>query len=71
AAGRIEIGDGDAIESELGPGDFLFAAQVLSGGAAPHAARAGKGGALALFAGRHVAHELLLSVPPLLEIFAS
>ncbi|HWZ93551.1 MAG TPA: hypothetical protein VNW92_32045, partial [Polyangiaceae bacterium] len=69
AAGRIEIGDDDAIESELGPGDFLFAAQVLSGGAAPHAARAGKGGALALFAGRHVAHELLLSVPPLLEIF--
>jgi hypothetical protein len=70
AAGRIEIADGDTVESELGPGDFLFAAQVLSGGAAPHAARAGKGGALVLFAGRAVAHELLLSVPPLLEIFA-
>ena len=70
AAGRIEIVDGDVVDSELGPGDFLFAAQVLSGGSAPHLARAGKGGALALFAGRHVAHELLLSVPPLLEIFA-
>ena len=71
AAGRIEIVDGDVVHSEVGPGDFLFAAQVLSGGSAPHSARAGKGGALALFAGRHVAHELLLSVPPLLEIFAS
>jgi CRP-like cAMP-binding protein len=70
AAGRIEIDDGDTVDSELGPGDFLFASQVLSGGAAPHSARAGKGGALVLFAGRHVAHELLLSVPPLLEIFA-
>jgi hypothetical protein len=70
AAGRIEIADNDVVDSELGPGDFLFASQVLSGGAAPHSARAGKGGALVLFAGRHVAHELLLSVPPLLEIFA-
>lgn len=70
AAGRVEIADGDEVLSELGPGDFLFASQVLAGGAAPHSARAGKGGALVLFAGRHVAHELLLSVPPLLEIFA-
>jgi CRP-like cAMP-binding protein len=70
AAGRIEIADGDVVDSELGPGDFLFASQVLSGGAAPHSARAGKGGALVLFAGRQVAHELLLSVPPLLEVFA-
>jgi hypothetical protein len=71
AAGRVEIADGDNVVSELGPGDFLFASQVLAGGAAPHSARAGKGGALVLFAGRGVAHELLLSVPPLLEIFAS
>jgi CRP-like cAMP-binding protein len=71
AAGRIEVVDGEAIESELGPGDFLFGAQVLSNGAAPRDVRAGKGGALVLFAARSVAHELLLSVPPLLEIFAS
>lgn len=71
AAGRIEIVDGDSIESEVGPGEFLFAPQVLSNGKAPRDSRAGKGGALVLFAGRGVAHELLLSVPPLLEIFAS
>jgi hypothetical protein len=71
AAGRIEIVDGEEIESELGPGDFLFGAQVLSNGKAPRDARAGRGGALVLFAARSVAHDLLLSVPPLLEIFAS
>jgi CRP-like cAMP-binding protein len=71
AAGRIEVLAGDAVESELGPGDFLFAPQVLSNGAAPSDSRAGSGGALVLFAGRAVAHNLLLSVPPLLEIFAT
>jgi Cyclic nucleotide-binding domain len=70
AAGRIEIVEAEVVEGELVPGDFLFASQVLSGGAAPHSARAGKRGALVLFAGRQVAHELLLSVPPLLEVFA-
>jgi len=71
AAGRLEIMAGDQVESELGPGDFLFGPQVLSNGAAPADALAGKGGALVLFAPRSIAHELLLSVPPLLEIFAS
>ena len=71
AAGRIEVVAGAAVESELGPGDFLFAPQVLSNGAAPRDSRAGTGGALVLFAGRGVAHQLLLSVPPLLEIFAT
>ena len=71
AAGRLEIMAGNEVESELGPGDFLFGAQVLSNGAAPNDARAGKGGALVLFATRSIAHDLLLSVPPLLEIFAS
>ena len=71
AAGRLEIMAGDEVDDELGPGDFLFGAQVLSNGAAPADARAGKGGALVLFAPRSIAHDLLLSVPPLLEIFAS
>ena len=71
AAGRLEIMAGNEVESELGPGDFLFGAQVLSNGAAPADSRAGKGGALVLFAPRSIAHDLLLSVPPLLEIFAS
>jgi hypothetical protein len=71
AAGRIEVMNGAAVETELGPGDFLFAPQVLSNGAAPRDSRAGPGGALVLFAARAVAHQLLLSVPPLLEIFAT
>ncbi len=71
AAGRLEIMDGDEIESELGPGDFLFGAQVLSNGAAPNDVRAGKGGALVLCANRSIAPAILLSVPPLREIFAS
>jgi len=74
-AGRIEIVEGEGetadLKDELGPGDFLFAAQVLQGGPAPFFARAGKSGALVLFAERMTAHELLLSVPPLLEIFAT
>ncbi|HMJ12555.1 MAG TPA: hypothetical protein VK524_14120 [Polyangiaceae bacterium] len=73
--GRIEIivetddGVGE-VDDELGPGDFLFAPQVLGGGAAPTTARAGKGGALVLFSDRMTTHELLVSVPPLLEILA-
>jgi len=70
AAGRVQIVDGADVKDELGSGEFLFASQVLAGGAAPHSARAGRGGTLVLFAGRGVAHELLVSVPPLLEIFA-
>ncbi len=74
-AGRVELvsGEGDDAEvlEELGPGDFLFASEVLSAGSAHASARAGDGGALILFAPRMAAHELLVSVPPLLEIFAS
>jgi len=69
-AGRIElVSDGDILD-ELGPGDFLFAEQILAAGSAPSTARAGKTGALLLFAPRMTAHELLVSVPPLLEILA-
>lgn len=73
--GRIEIivetddGVGE-VADELGAGDFLFAPQVLGGASAPSTARAGKGGALVLFADRMTTHELLVSVPPLLEILA-
>jgi hypothetical protein len=73
--GRVEIivetaDGGGEVEDELGPGDFLFAPQVLGAGPAPATARAGKGGALVLFADRMTTHELLVSVPPLLEILA-
>ncbi len=55
---------------ELGPGDFIFAAAVLAAGAAPYTARAGSLGALLLHARRHDTHELLVLVPPLVEILS-
>jgi CRP-like cAMP-binding protein len=72
-AGRIELGSGPTgspSEGSLGPGEFLFAPQVMSAGAAPTVARAGANGALLMAADRHAAHELMLSVPPLLELLA-
>lgn len=70
--GRIELVDEGkpAPLDELGPGSFLYASQILQAAPAPHTARAGKEGALILFAERKVAHELMVSVPPLLGIFA-
>ncbi len=68
--GELEIVNDDVVESALAPGDFLFATEVLSAGPAPATARAGKGGALVLVADRHAAQELLVTCPPLLEIFA-
>ena len=67
---RLEIVEADAVTGELAPGDFLFADEVLAAGKAHATARAGQTGALLLVASRAVAHELLLSVPPLLEILA-
>ena len=70
-AGEIELlGDEDAVTGVLQGGDFLFPSEVLSHAAAPATARAGKGGALVLFAERAAAQELLVTCPPLLEIFA-
>ena len=68
--GRVELVSAAGEATEAGPGEFLFAAQVLGGGRAHATARAGKDGALILFTPRSVAHELLLSVPPLIEILA-
>ena len=68
--GALEIVDGGEVRGEIGPGDFLFASEILGGGAAPAAARAGAEGAVYLFADRQVAQELLVTCPPLLEIFA-
>jgi hypothetical protein len=68
-AGEVELVDaqGNVVQVH-GAGEFLFAVQVLAGGPAPLSARAGAAGALVLFTSRMVAHELLVSVPPLLEI---
>jgi hypothetical protein len=71
-SGTLEVvTEGDRVSEELASGDFVFAAQVMSAGAAPATVRAGAGGALVLFADRRTAHELMMSVPPLLEILAS
>ncbi|MFO0675143.1 MAG: hypothetical protein U0169_01285 [Polyangiaceae bacterium] len=67
AAGDIVL-DGSA--TKFGSGDFVFAEELLSGDGAPHTAKAGAGGAIVLVGARQVAQELLMSVPPLLEIFA-
>jgi hypothetical protein len=72
-AGRIELGNDAASagsDGQLGPGEFLFAPQVLAAGTAPTTARAGSAGALLMMADRHAAHELMVSVPPLLELLA-
>jgi CRP-like cAMP-binding protein len=71
-AGELELlgDDGQPNGSVLSPGDFLFAAEALRAAPAPNTARAAKGGALVLFADRNLAQELLVTCPPLLEIFA-
>jgi len=67
AVGEITLeGPGTAI----GSGEFVFAQELLSGDGAPATARAGKDGAIVLVGARQAAQELLMSVPPLLEIFA-
>lgn len=68
--GEIELIDGDDVKGVVGSGDFLFATEVLSQGAAPFTARAGAGGALAMFGNRAIAQELMVTCPPLLEVFA-
>ena len=69
--GSVELLDeNDAVVGSCALGEFLLTAQVLAGGVSPHTVRAGSGGALILFAPRMDAHELLVSVPPLLEILA-
>jgi len=68
--GSVELVSANGKSERLGPGDFLFPTEVLSGGTAPTTARAGAKGAIVLFGGRAVAHELLVTCPPLLEVLA-
>jgi hypothetical protein len=67
--GTVEL-EGDGGTERLGPGEFLFATEVLGGGAAPATASAGPKGAIVLFGERAAAKELLVACPPLLEVFA-
>ena len=70
--GSIELVDEgtETTRGKLIAGDFLFATEVLGAERAPATARAGAKGAIVLFGPRAVAHELLVTCPPLLEIFA-
>lgn len=67
AIGELNVSSGDPLRS----GQFLFPSCVIGAEPAPHDVRAGPKGGLVLFATRPVAHELMMSVPPLLEILAS
>jgi hypothetical protein len=71
-AGELELvgADGARQATVLRAGDFLFPSEVLRAAPAPSTARAASGGALVLTAGRRIAQELLVTCPPLLEIFA-
>ncbi|HVH41258.1 MAG TPA: hypothetical protein VM925_02915, partial [Labilithrix sp.] len=68
--GELELVNGDKVTGVVGSGDFLFPTEVLGAGSAPATARAGAGGALVLFGDRAIAQELLVTCPPLLEVFA-
>jgi hypothetical protein len=68
--GELELVKGDAVVGTVSSGDFLFASEVLGAGASPATARAAPGGALVMFGARAIAQELLVTCPPLLELFA-
>jgi hypothetical protein len=68
--GELELVRDGEVVGGVGSGDFLFPGEVLGAGAAPLTARAGPGGALVLFGDRNIAQELLVTCPPLLEVFA-
>jgi hypothetical protein len=67
AVGDLSVGAGGSIAA----GQFVFPSCVIGAGPAPADVKAGPKGGVVLFATRPVAHELMMSVPPLLEILAS
>jgi hypothetical protein len=71
-AGELELLSSTGVPSGelLRAGDFLFPSEVLRAAVAPSTVRAAPAGALVLMCDRHVAQELLVTCPPLLEIFA-
>ena len=68
--GELELVKEDKVSGVVGSGEFLFPTEVLGAGSAPTTARAGPGGALVMFGDRALAQELLVTCPPLLEVFA-
>ncbi len=69
--GSLElIDERGGVSEELSLGDFVFPETVLSAAPARQTIRAGKDGALVLFADRMSAHELLATCPPFIELLA-
>ena len=71
-AGELTMRGGDDAESAIldtvPVGDFLFATELLGRRASPATVRAGDRGALVIVATRAATEELLVTVPPLLEL---
>lgn len=71
-AGELNIrADGDdnaPVLETLDPGDIVFASELLARSPAPATVRAGDRGALVIVANRAATEELLVTVPPLLEM---
>jgi hypothetical protein len=68
--GGLDLVDEGTIVEHLGPGDFLFASEVLAAAPAPADAVASAKGALILYGKQTLAKDLLVSCPPLLDVFA-
>jgi hypothetical protein len=69
AVGDLSVGEGGS--ERISSGQFVFPSCVIGAEPAPQNVRAGPKGGVVLYATRPVAHELMMSVPPLLEILAS
>jgi hypothetical protein len=70
AAGSVEVDEEDGVR-ELGPGELLFPDAVLRALPAPANVRASETGALLLVGERRLAEELMVTVPPLVEILSA
>jgi hypothetical protein len=68
--GKLELVVGGNVQQLLGPGDLPFASSVLTHEKASATLRAASTGALVLHANRMATHELIVSVPPLLELLS-
>ena len=68
--GSIDLLDGGKVKSTLRAGDPVFAAEFLRAAPATADSRAGEAGAILFCADRALAQELLVSVPPLIEMFS-
>ena len=68
--GTLELVAGGAVQQTLGPGDLPFPSAVLTHDKASATVRAAASGALVLHADRMTTHELIVSLPPLLELLS-